>query len=81
MKAQETEVVLNGGLGNQFFQLAAGLFKSGQNNLILRSELGNPRKSSKGNCLDFSSTWRRKDIYFSQLSNFLSDFWNENLAY
>ena len=48
MKAQETEVVLNGGLGNQFFQLAAGLFKSGQNNLILRSELGNPRKSSKG---------------------------------
>ena len=48
MKDQETEVVLNGGLGNQFFQLAAGLFKSGQNNLILRSELGNPRKSSKG---------------------------------
>jgi hypothetical protein len=48
MNKKSTQVVLNGGLGNQLFQLAAGLFFSEGSHLILRGDLGKPRINSFG---------------------------------
>ena len=43
-----TFVYLTGGLGNQLFQLACGLYSRGDNQLILDSRLGKPRKNKSG---------------------------------
>jgi len=40
--------ILTGGLGNQFFQLAAALNKAGQGKVVLVSNIGKPRKNSLG---------------------------------
>ena len=47
-KPAETHVVLNGGLGNQLFELSAGLKIAGNNLLFLEREIGYPRSQSSG---------------------------------
>ena len=80
-KDQEVLIVPNGGLGNQLFQVAAGLYLSEDNGLSLIQNLGNPRLSSKSIPVvcDFHSPyievsqdfhWR----YFRRVSNFLLSF-------
>ena len=78
---QEVLIVPNGGLGNQLFQVAAGLYLSEDNRLSLIQNLGNPRLSSKSMPVvcDFHSPyievsqdfqWR----FFRKISNFLLSF-------
>jgi hypothetical protein len=45
---EQTVVYLTGGLGNQLFQLACGLYFRGKNELLLDARLGKPRKNNSG---------------------------------
>lgn len=47
MQARNT-TVLTGGLGNQLFQIAYGIFKSEDNAIFVSQNLGNPRKNDDG---------------------------------
>ena len=78
---QEVLIVPNGGLGNQLFQVAAGLYLSEDKELSLIQNLGNPRLSSKSMPVvcDFQAPyievsqdfhWR----YFRRITNFLLSF-------
>jgi hypothetical protein len=49
LKKNKKVLVLTGGLGNQLFQLAAGLTTSSPENLILERNLGKPRLNRQGN--------------------------------
>lgn len=49
MKNTKKILVLTGGLGNQLFQLAAGLTVATPENLIIDRNLGNPRINRRGN--------------------------------
>jgi len=48
MKKTKKTFVITGGLGNQLFQLAAGLATAGPENLILDRNLGKPRLNAQG---------------------------------
>jgi hypothetical protein len=48
MKKTRKTFVITGGLGNQLFQLAAGLTSAGPQNLILERNLGKPRLNAQG---------------------------------
>jgi hypothetical protein len=43
-----TRILLTGGLGNQLFQLSAGIYYAKDENLVLDSRFGNPRCNSQG---------------------------------
>ena len=47
MNRKKKVVVLTGGLGNQLFQLAAGLFASSPDRLMIEDKLGRPRLNSQ----------------------------------
>ena len=78
---QEVLIVPNGGLGNQLFQVAAGLYLSKDSRLSLIQNLGNPRLSSQSMPVvcDFHAPHIEvsKDFHsrcFRKISNFLLSF-------
>lgn len=79
MKNTKKILVLTGGLGNQLFQLAAGLTVASPENLIIDRNLGSPRLNRRGNPdldsfifpspLNFNAVSKRK-FKFSDLALF-----------
>ena len=66
---QVTYIALAGGLGNQLFQLASGLFFSKNSNLIILENMGNPRISSNGN-VDLHDFHMPDNVKFIKINRF-----------
>ena len=75
MKKIDKVLVLTGGLGNQLFQLAAGLTTAASENLVIDRNLGRPRLNRLGSPdldsflfpspLTFNTKSKKASVFFS----------------
>jgi hypothetical protein len=76
-RKRKIHIVLNGGLGNQLFQLAAAIFHSRGRTIILEQKIGYPRvlKSGEATITDFrlpsnmEISTRRRNLFTSKIAN------------
>lgn len=61
-----TKVILNGGLGNQLFQVAAGLYLSGNERVIVDEKLGRPNLNFKGKAVLNSIAFPGNTVVFAE---------------